>query len=36
MMASFCVHCSLVDSRILDLEVEQNQTQEETLLSSGS
>lgn len=36
MMASFSVHCSLVNSRILELEVEQNQTQEETLPSSGS
>lgn len=33
MKASFSMRCSLANSRILDLEVEQNQAQEETLPS---
>lgn len=34
-MASFGMRWSLVNSRIVDLEDEQNQTQEETVPSSG-
>ncbi|RLW12331.1 hypothetical protein DV515_00000750 [Chloebia gouldiae] len=34
-MASLSMRWSLVNSRIVDLEVEQNQTQEETVPSSG-